>query len=289
MKSLFYIILFFSVSVSAQIKITLIDSITQKPIPYVGVWNNENGNSYFSSNKRGKLKIPKINPETELFFFTSSYQSKTIKAKNCNEKVFLQPKPKDSNTDSKPIQSVENYYVFDNLDFKEKKTFRSLGIIATYIPYSKEVDDSPYISKIKFNFLPSEKDVKYKIRFFEANQDLQPSNEIGQQEIIVKAKRTIYQKKDNINRYIDDDKDVDLLKYRVKFPKNGIFIVLETLLLKENLTVVQLPSNNKKLETYLPFVTMNNTKKDIKYTIKNNKWSKLEDHADIAMKVVLSN
>ena len=79
MKSLFYIILFFSVSASAQIKITLIDSITQKPIPYVGVWNNENENSYFTSNKRGKLKIPKINPETYLPFVTMNNTKKDIK------------------------------------------------------------------------------------------------------------------------------------------------------------------------------------------------------------------
>ncbi len=72
---LLILILFTCINAFTQTKIIVKDSITGKPISYVGVWANRQGNAY-STNQKGKFTLNGTYDNSELYFFTSGYKKK---------------------------------------------------------------------------------------------------------------------------------------------------------------------------------------------------------------------
>ena len=237
MKKLILLLFFFSTFLNAQVKIIVLDSITQKPIPYVGVCNNENENSY-STNENGKLKTDKLKLESSLTFFTSSYEKKEIKVKNCNKSIFLQPKLENNIQSNSLLKNEETYLINDDTKFSFENIYMlpesKNRIIATYIPYSDEVIKTPYLSKVEFGIKIADFKSIYKIRFFEADENQMPATELCNKEIIATAKKTtsFYGGYDHVT---DENGSIDVSNYKIKFPKNGIFVAIEIINLKLNI------------------------------------------------------
>jgi isoaspartyl peptidase/L-asparaginase-like protein (Ntn-hydrolase superfamily) len=78
MKHLYFVFFFIGISISAQIKGVVKDSITGKPIPYANIWV-ENENIGASTEENGEFVI-NTNSNKNLIFSALGYQKKTLKA-----------------------------------------------------------------------------------------------------------------------------------------------------------------------------------------------------------------
>lgn len=272
-----------------QTKFIVKDSLTGKPIPYVSAWANHDYIG-FSSDKKGKINVRKIDINTELTFFTSSYNLKKIKIKDINKAVLLQPKVK-VNKDSIVLKKeVENYLQGKDISLNLKNKFsitKSPAIVAQYLPYSIEMQDTPFISKLEFGINLSDEDVAYKIRFFNVDENLKPSTELFSEEIncVFKSNITVngalFKKNETSNQ-------VDLSDYKIKVPKSGVFVSIEVLDL-ENKTEKIRDINGKEFEINILRLLVYKDDSITQYRYQNNSWVKDESDHKIAMNIALTN
>lgn len=77
-------------SLSAQVKGVVLDSISGKPIAYVGVFTSK-PELNFSADEKGKFEVEGFQKTDTLWFFTTGYQIKKILVKDVKKKIYLTP------------------------------------------------------------------------------------------------------------------------------------------------------------------------------------------------------
>ena len=207
-----------SISLTAQIRGVVKDSISGEPIPFVNIWV-ENETIGTTSEPNGSFLLD-IKEEKVLVFSALGYDVK--KASSKTDIILLKPKvfelkevviehPKFS----KEIE-VGNY---------ETSGFRiGLGNInsAIYFKPYDEMITHPFLKEIKFLTKSDNENAKIRIKFLSVNNDNSPGESLIDEEIIVSVKKG---KSKNI---------VDLTEYRFKIPLVGFFISFEKLLIEDN-------------------------------------------------------
>jgi hypothetical protein len=260
-------ILFFLVtfSLSAQIKGIIKDSLTGKPIPYVNIWvQNENIGS--TSEENGTFFINSIEKGKKLIFSTLGFEKKIIKASEASE-VFL-----------KPIS-----YSLDEVVISKSIGTKSIEIGKTKNEIYQAFDNGPKIDTKFFPYFPSYKKTKYlkqvsiytdsrieeaiiKIHFYEADANGFPGEELLEKDFVVTVKKGT-----RTNRF-------DLTDFNLKFPKKGLFVGFEKLMIEKNKTEKTITDSNTNIsqtqKTYFPFVLYNYVERDFLYTFSGGKWNK---------------
>lgn len=224
MRYLYYTFLLFSAAVSGQIKVVLKDSITNKPIPYLGIWSLDN-DYVISSNKKGKIEIDKKFSNDTFYCFTTEYKNKSFKVDANTKEIFLSKAIKEKRVCNKENERL--VYTNESRMITPKRAFSSSTTSLTaYLITCHECNEETFLSKIllkELNHLDTR--VFYKIRFFE-NENNQPGKEIGNQNITVYLPGT---KKVNglVSVFKERMENIDLLPYGLKVNKNGFFVAIE--------------------------------------------------------------
>jgi len=264
-KRLFSLLIFISCSLSAQIKGVVKDSLTGKPIPYVNIWvQNENIGS--TSEENGTFFINSIEKGKKLIFSTLGFEKKIIKASEASE-VFL-----------KPIS-----YSLDEVVISKSIGTKSIEIGKTKNEIYQAFDNGPKIDTKFFPYFPSYKKTKYikqvsiytdsrieeaiiKIHFYEADANGFPGEELLEKDFVVTVKKGT-----RTNRF-------DLTDFNLKFPKKGLFVGFEKLMIEKNKTEKTITDSNTNIsqtqKTYFPFVLYNYVERDFLYTFSGGKWNK---------------
>ena len=262
-KRLFSLLIFISCSLSAQIQGVVKDSLTGKPIPFVNIWvqnenigstSEENG-SFTLDTKQGKI----------LIFSALGFEKKIIKAYDASE-VNLKPMA----------------YSLDEVVISKSIGTKSVEIGKTKTEIYQAFDNGPKIDTKFFPYFPSYKKIKYikqvsiyadsriedaiiKIHFYEADANGFPGDELLEKDFIVTVKKGT-----RTNRF-------DLRDFNMKFPKNGLFVGFEKLMIEKNKTektITDLNTNITQIQkTYYPFVLYNYVEREFLYTFSGGKWN----------------
>jgi hypothetical protein len=209
-------------SLSAQIRGVVKDSISGQPISYVNIWV-ENENIGTTSEENGVFSLD-IKEEKVLVFSALGYETKKVSSKK--QTIFL-----------KPIAYELNEVVVENKKgtneikigkYKKNKINLYYGagiqptILAKKIEFTHEIANYPYIKEINFLTRCDIKKAKIILRFFELDLDEKPGKDYLDEVIIIEVKKG---KQINI---------VELEKFNIKIPKEGIYIAFEWMIVEEN-------------------------------------------------------
>lgn len=218
MNKIYLLLILISVSLSAQIKGVVKDSLTGNPIPYVNIWV-ENKNIGTTSEENGSFSIYLKN-DSVLFFSALGYETKRLFS--IKEIVFLKPK----------IFEL-NEVIIENPKFKEEievgnyetSGFRiGIGNINSAVFFKPDsiMLAHPFVKEIKFLTKSDIENAKIRIKILSVNTDYSPGESLLDDEIIIMVKKGKHKNIANIRNY------------KIKIPSEGFFISFEKLLIEEN-------------------------------------------------------
>ena len=271
MKNLFYILFLISLSLSAQIKGVVKDSISGAPISFVNIWVQDE-NIGFTSEENGEFSINASEINKKLLFSALGYEKKTVLIKN-NTEVKLKP------TD----YQLEEVLIFKTLGTKiieigktKNATYQAFDngpkIDVKFFPYLEKYKKTKYLKKVSVFTDNSIENASFKIHFYGVDSNGFPSTELLDKDFIVSVKKGVTK---NI---------FDVTKFKLQMPKNGIFVGFEKLLIEKNkvekITVDANTNTTKKTITYFPLLLYNRVELESIYTFSGGKWNKKSNNSD---------
>jgi len=270
-KRLFLVLFFITFSIFAQIKGVVKDSLSGIPIPYVNIWvqnenigstSEENGTFFINVNSKGK----------KLIFSTLGFEKKIITASEVLD-VNLKPAAyllnevvisKSIGTKTVEIGKAKNemYQAFDNGPKIDTKFF----------PYLSSYKKTKYLKQVTIYTDSRIEDAIIKIHFYNVDANGFPAEELLDKDFVVSVKKGT-----RINRF-------DVKEFNLKFPKNGLFIGFEKLMIEKNKTEKTVTDSNTKIpqiqKTYYPFVLYNYVEREYLYTFSGGKWNRQTNQND---------
>jgi len=268
MKSIVLFFLF-SISLSAQVKGVVKDSLTGNPIPYVNIWV-ENENIGASSEENGTFEIYTSGKSKNLIFSAIGFEKKIVKI---------------SETKEVKLKSVE--YLLDEIVLSNSKETKQIEIGKTKNAISQAFDNGPKIVAKFFPYKLSYKKTKYikkvtvltdskienatiKLHFYAVDSLGFPSKELLRKDLLLTVKK-------GVNNHAFDISDLNLT-----IPKSGLFVGFEKLLIEKNkleITITDFNSNTTKLQKkYYPLLLYNFVETDFQFEYSGGKWSKQQKY-----------
>jgi hypothetical protein len=275
-----HILLFlFTISATAQIKGVVRDSITKEPIAYVSILveNKEIGTTTALD---GSFEInSKLETNDNLLFSIIGYGISKVKISNCSN-VLLVSKSitiQEVKIKSQPIKKIEKLVG----NAKKSNTYFSFPsypiMISKKFEFKSDYKKTPFLKKIKVITATDIEGVTFKLRLFKIDSLTQlPNESLLNEEIIVKVKRK--------GKYINE---IDLSNYNIEFPKDGLVVGIENILIIDNLNTFRYKNSKnvvKYTEYYEPTILLNNTNEN-SYMYDNFRWRKMVD----ILKINISN
>lgn len=261
-----------SLSVTAQIKGVVKDSITGKPISYVNI-GVENENIGTTSEENGEFTINFNKKNKKLIFSALGFEKKKIKIEGDNIEVKMIPKAYqlDEVIISKRFETREieigktpneTYQAFDNgprIDLK-------------YFPYHSSYKKTKYLKRVSIFTDSKIENATIRIHFYSVEPNGFPGKELLEKDFIVTVKNGV--KKNSF----------DLTDYNLRMPKNGLFVGFEKLIIERNKiekTITDYNTNTSHVQTiYYPYVLYNRVERDFLFTYSGGKWNKQGDNND---------
>ena len=221
-KKLLFVLLLFGFYASAQIKGVVKDSLSGEPIPYVNIWvDGETIGT--TSEENGSFSLD-IKEEKILIFSALGYESKKLSSKN--EIILLKPNV----FELKEVVisgAIKNKTIKVN-GFKKGKISVYYGtgtqptIIAKKIEPSEQINKHPFLKEINFLSRSHIEKAKIILRFYEVDPEGKPGIDFLDTNIVLEIKKG---KKNN---------RVNLEKYKIRIPEDGLFIAFEWMIIEEN-------------------------------------------------------
>lgn len=265
-----WLLFFITYTFSGQIKGVVKDSISGQPIPFVNIWveNEEIGTT---SDFDGSFSLMEKNSNKNLVFTALGFEKKIVKATNAKE-VFLKASLIEldevvllNKKETKEIEIGDSKKI-NHIHFSGDKPW----IYGKLFEFKKEYENTPFIKNIIFYTYCGKKEAKLKIRIFELNDSI-PSKDLLIEDIIVSVKKGNKKNK------------LDLSKYNLTIPKNGVVVGLEWLIIDENKneTIHENKKTNKTITmiSYEPSLVVNYYETEIGYKFSGGNWIKIKKSA----------
>lgn len=274
-KILLLFVILFNVTISAQIKGVVKDSLSGKPIPFVSIWS-ENQNIGTTSEENGAFSINTNEKSKRLIFSALGFEKKIVKI-----------------GDAKNVKLIPIEYQLDEVVISNRKQTRQIEIGKTKNAIRQAFDNGPRIDVKFFPYVPSYKKTKYikqftlhtdskienasvRIHFYDVDDNGFPNKELMQKSFIVAVKKGTIKTLINVS-------DLNLT-----MPKKGIFVGFEKLIIEKNKlekTVTNSNTNETKIQTtYYPFILYNYVERDFLFSYSGGKWNKQTINAQADMK-----
>ena len=249
---LILLFLFISQFALSQIKGVVKDSLSGEPIPYVNIWV-ENETIGTISEIDGSFVLT-TSSDKNIVFSILGYNKKTLKA-NQIKTVLLNP----------TIFDLKEMVILNKKETKQveigiikNSTFQAFDngpkVEAKFFPYEKSYSKTRFIKEVTI-FTDSRIDnATIKLHFYKVNENGAPGEELLTKDYIVSLQKGVIKHKFNLS-------NLDL-----EFPKNGLFVAYEKLLIEQN----------KQGTKYQPYVLYNYAARDFFYTYAYGKWTKQE-------------
>ncbi len=252
--------LLISFSLSAQIKGVVVDE-NNIPIPYVNIWI-ENENIGSTSEDDGSFKIDLKDENKNLVFSAIGYKKEVSKFK---EKIVLE----------KQIYKLEDVVIQTSKQTKEIEIGDSKKIHHTQLSgdkpwiygklfsYEANYSETSFLKSIIFFTNSRKEEAKIKIRIYEVKDSI-PTDDILYEDLIVIVKKGMRKNK------------IDVSKYKIMFPKNGLIVGLEWLIIDYNKYYFDYKDgkSEKSLVNYAPDLVINYSDIENSYRFSGGKWKK---------------
>lgn len=270
----YFSIFFISLLGYSQKKIRVLDEQTSSPVSYANVWKE---NKIFTATDSLGYFISNQNNNVNYKITAIGYNEKYI---NSTDSIILIA-PKENLLEEVKIYKPK-YLHITKYGYVKKATFIGVNFDATtpefikFIPNESIKSELTFINFISFYTNTTSKKRKINIIFYSVGKDGKPYKNINDENIICNLK-----KGKNINK-------IDLKKMKITFPKEGIFIGIQHLLIEENKYYPTTNNPNGKSFCYEPFLSA--TQNPIKYDSWNminglweiNKWFSLNLEVEIS-------
>ena len=268
-----YFFILSTFSLAAQFKGIVVDE-KNNPIPFVNIWV-EGSTIGTSSEENGMFIIHTNNENSNLIFNSLGYEKKIILAKDC-KKVIL----------SEAAIALNEVFISNRLETKRKEigkndnaTFEAFPngpkVDCKFFPYLSDYKKTPYIKYVTLFTDSKIDDASIKIHFYSVGNDGLPDENLLEKENIIYLKKGVSKQR------------FDVSNYHLVFPKNGIFVVFEKLMIEKNKlekTTIDKNSNLPKTERlYYPFLLYNYVARNDKFTFFGGKWNKEENEEQISL------
>lgn len=262
----FVILLFFaSISITAQIKGVVRDSLSGKPIPYVNIWvANENIGT--TSEENGEFTINAADQNKNLIFSALGFEKKTL---NASKALVVQLKPIAYELDEVVISKSKNTKIIE-IGKTKNDIYQSFDngprIDTKFFPYAAGYKRMKFIKKVTIETDSRIENATIKIHFYSVDANGFPDKELLDKDFIVTVNKGT---KKNI---------FDLTDFDLEMPKTGVFVGFEKLIIEKNKlekTITDAKTNKTQVQkTYFPFVMYNFVERDFLYTFSGGKWNK---------------
>ncbi|WP_309640201.1 carboxypeptidase-like regulatory domain-containing protein [Flavobacterium sp.] len=254
-----------NITVSAQIKGVVKDSITKEPIPYVNI-SVENENLGTTSEENGAFTIHVSEKSKNLFFSALGFEKKKIKISKGME-VYLKSMAyqidevvisKRFETRQKEIGETESQILqaFDNGPRIDTKFF----------PYFPSYKRTKFIKQVVISTDSKIEEATFKIHFYSVDANGFPGDELLSKDLIVSVSQGVKRTKFNVT------------KFNLRMPKQGIFVGFEKLIVEKNKlekTISDPNTNTTQIQkTYYPFVLYAAQQRDFTFAFLGGKWIK---------------
>lgn len=260
-KRLAWVLLLISQFTFSQIKGVVVDE-NDKPIPYVNIWV-ENENIGTTSQEDGTFVLNDSEVNKNLIFSAIGYKKTTTLFKN---KIILEREY--YKLDEVTISSIKNTKEIEIGGFTKTHHTQLSGdkpwIYAKSFYNEPNYSETPFIKKIIFYSDSEIKGAKLKIRIFEMNDSL-PKDDLLTEDLIFTVKKGL------------EKNVIDVSSFKIKFPKNGLAVGLEWMIIDENKYVYKYKDKEKGLQEmvcYSPSLIVNYSEIENSYRYSGGKWFK---------------
>ncbi len=249
----------------AQTKNIVKDSITGKPIAYADIWV-QNENIGVSSEENGEFVFPIQDKNKKIVFSAMGYKKKIVSISS-SETVLLQP----IYNELKEVIIIKKFESkhkeIGNVDSPIHQTNENgPKIDVKFFPYDNRYKRTKFIQKVSLLTDCRLVEARIKIHFYKPDSQGFPADELLQKEHIVLVKQ-------GINNHYFDVSDLNIV-----FPKTGIFVGFEKLMIEKNKiekTTKDSNTNNVKTHiSYAPFVLYNIVEREQNFVFIDGKWNK---------------
>lgn len=257
------LLLLFTLPVFAQTEITgVVVDKNGNPIPYVTI-TKENQNTITNSEVDGTFKIVSTK-DSKLIFSAVGFETKTVKPSQADkvvlnkvifelEEVLIKSQKRKTITIGKSKGTVR---IFEANDWTGK-TFQ----------YSDEMKAYPFLKSIRFYSLNELDSVKVNIMVKRVNPDGSPGSDLLENNAVATLKKG--------DRYTS----VNMEKFVIQIPENGIFVSIQGLKIKENKFCetynMKYPDGKSKKETlctYQPYFGFLPSNENKTWFFEKGKW-----------------
>ena len=266
-EKIFLLLLLLNLSVSAQVKGIVIDSISEKPIPYVSIWV-ENENFGTTSEENGEFSIHTTDKSSKLIFNVLGYEKQTLPINQV-----------------KVVKLIPTSIELNEVVISNKIETRKIEIGKTNNAIFEAFPNGPKFDLKFFPYLPSYKKTRYikyvtlqtdskidnailKLHFYTINIEGLPDEDLLKKDFIITLKKGVFKHQ------------IDISNLNLVMPKNGLLVGFEKLMIEQNRTEQKYyDKNSNSYQTqklYFPFILYGYVESDFKYSFTNGKWEKEE-------------
>lgn len=224
-KTILFSLILLGFSAFSQIKGVVTDEL-HKPIPYVNIWV-ENEYIGTTSEENGTFSLH-VKTEKKIVFSALGYETKIIPSKDIKT-VILYPKTLELNeVVIEKRKGTSEIIIGDFSGIKLNSGVTNVGqenahVWGKFIASNEKIESHPFVKSIEFVTSSKLKNVLLRIRVFNVGKDSIPKEDAVEEDILVPIKKG---RNNNI---------VNLSKYNIKIPKEGIVFGFEYLKLEQNL------------------------------------------------------
>ena len=228
MKKSIFILFFLVIKISAgysQTKAVVIDSTTSKTVPYVNIWV-ENENNGTTSNDYGEFIINETDSTKNIVFSAIGYKRETVQISQIKNIINLKPETTVLEEVVLTKKKESKKIVIDK--FKKSKIHFYYGsgktpwMVGKYFPNEDKYLDTPFIKEFAFLTNSEIENAKFNIRLYEYDSLNFIGNSVYDKNIISSVKKG---KKTTI---------IDISDLNIRFPKKGLIVVVEWLIIESN-------------------------------------------------------
>jgi hypothetical protein len=230
------ILLLSTFSLSAQVKGFVLDSISGKPIPYVGVFTSK-PEFNFSTDKKGKFKADNLTKQDTLWFFTTGYEEKIITVENLGKKIFLKPILNNQEKESINLYNQKKQWIDfqTNNNSHSASSYSSTSLKAYFIEGISNQKNNLLLDNLSLSTLNfSEKANIFKIRFFKTDSLKNIGGEYNIDPLILNVKASERYGTNNIIKNFIQTHDINILDRKIEILENGFFIAIEVININKN-------------------------------------------------------
>lgn len=267
-KAIFFFLILTPTELLSQVSGYIFDSVDKNPIPFVNIWVQDE-NTGTTSDKKGFFEFNDSLIGKNLIVSSIGYERKAITIDKKILEIYLSPVVyKIPEISVKPQKKIELRVG----RFKRSQIFRYASpggpqIFARFFEYSDEYSLNPLISSIRIETLSSCEAI-FNLRLLSLDEDGLPGKDILPENYLVKVKEG---RRTSIIKDIEDR--------HIIFPKEGIFVAVEFLIIQEN--EYKYKYRNKEtgeqlqITTYMPMIaTLKSDSEKNGWVYRRGKWYK---------------